>query len=222
MCELDHIFVNTSVGAPEAAHLIELGLTEGEPNTHPGQGTADRRFFFHNAMLELLWVADAEEVKSDSIRQTRLWDRWKHPSHGACPFGICFRSEDPLKACVPFPSWEYRPPYLPSPLAINVVTNVDTLTEPMLFYLSFASRPDRAVSSTRQPLRHSAGWREITRVRWVRPSAEALSPELRAVVEAGALGVTQGDSHQLEIGFDAEVRGQRADLRPHLPLVLSW
>src|SRR5260221_1639892 len=74
--ELDHIFICTSVGAPEAARLAALGLTEGGGNSHTGQGTANRRFFFHNAYLELLWVHDAAEAKSEPSRRTRLWDRW--------------------------------------------------------------------------------------------------------------------------------------------------
>jgi hypothetical protein len=28
---------------------------EDSSNTHPGQGTANRQFFFNNAYLELLW-----------------------------------------------------------------------------------------------------------------------------------------------------------------------
>ncbi|MGA9266227.1 MAG: hypothetical protein WBV79_07185, partial [Rhodomicrobium sp.] len=50
--EIDHIFVLTDMDAPSAGALLRLGLTEGPPNRHPGQGTANRRFFFDNAMLE--------------------------------------------------------------------------------------------------------------------------------------------------------------------------
>jgi len=46
--EVDHLFVCANLGAPEADSLIAFGLTEGAPNVHPGQGTANRRFFFHN------------------------------------------------------------------------------------------------------------------------------------------------------------------------------
>jgi Glyoxalase-like domain len=60
--ELDHLFIFTSVGAREVEQLLKFGLTEGEPNTHPGQGTACRRFFFHNAYLEFLWVHDEQEA----------------------------------------------------------------------------------------------------------------------------------------------------------------
>jgi hypothetical protein len=49
--ELDHLFVCASPGAPEAEKLVEFGLQEGPPNQHPGQGTANRRFSFANAMI---------------------------------------------------------------------------------------------------------------------------------------------------------------------------
>ena len=51
---------------------------EGASNSHPGQGTTNRRFFFRNAMLALLWIYDAEEAKSEPIRPTRLWERWSN------------------------------------------------------------------------------------------------------------------------------------------------
>jgi hypothetical protein len=61
---LDHVIVFCSTGAPEADDLVRLGLREGLPNTHPGQGTANCRFFFQNAYLELLWVSDPKEFRA--------------------------------------------------------------------------------------------------------------------------------------------------------------
>jgi hypothetical protein len=89
--ELDHLFIWTDIGACEADRLVSFGLVEGTSNTHAGQGTTNRRFFFHNAMLELLWVHDPAEARSELIRPTRLWERWTHRRNGACPFGICLR-----------------------------------------------------------------------------------------------------------------------------------
>src|SRR5437879_6291460 len=89
--ELDHFFVCASIGAPEADRLIEFGLSEGTPNNHLGQGTANRRFFFHNAFLELLWVADPAEAQTSAVRRTGLWERWSRRSGGCSPFGIGFR-----------------------------------------------------------------------------------------------------------------------------------
>src|SRR5258707_573236 len=90
--ELDHVYVLVSAGAPEAALLNELGLTEGLHNRHPGQGTACRRFFFANAYLELLWVEDPAEAQGEVVRPLRLWGRWSQRTQGACPFGLVFRS----------------------------------------------------------------------------------------------------------------------------------
>ncbi len=65
--KLDHLFIFSRMNAPEIDRILNLGLTEGRANTHPGQGTANRRIFFHNAMLELLWVMDEEEVSSSTV-----------------------------------------------------------------------------------------------------------------------------------------------------------
>jgi hypothetical protein len=65
--EIDHVLIFTSVGAPEAEPLIAFGLTEGSRNRHPGQDTANLRFFFDNAMLELLWVESRDEAQSEGI-----------------------------------------------------------------------------------------------------------------------------------------------------------
>ena len=71
---------------------------------------------------------------------TQLWERWSGRSGEACPFGVVLRpsGED---VSPPFDTWEYRPAYLPSPLAIHVARDVP-LTEPGFFYLPF--QPDRA------------------------------------------------------------------------------
>ena len=118
--ELDHCFIYAEVGAPEAELLIEFGLTEGQPNMHPGQGTANRRFYFENVMLELLWVHDKTEAKSKPIQETRLWERWSGRKSEASPFGICLRSVGNETTVLPFPGWPYRPPYLPEPWAIHM------------------------------------------------------------------------------------------------------
>src|SRR5262245_6422212 len=121
--ELDHFFILTAVDAPEAKELLELGLSEGAPNQHPGQGTACRRFFFRNAFLELLWVVDPAEAQGDSIRRTGLWERWSRRGTDASPFGICVRPTAPGASEAPFSTWEYRPPYLPDPLVIRMGVN---------------------------------------------------------------------------------------------------
>src|SRR6266480_8139703 len=88
LATVDHAFICCSKGAPEADALVALGLIEGSGNRHPGQGTSNRRFFFNNAYVELLWVSNEDEARSSESKGTRLWERCSSRSDGICPFGI--------------------------------------------------------------------------------------------------------------------------------------
>src|SRR5687767_10602383 len=111
---LDHVFVCCSVGGAEAELLKRAGFTEGSPNAHPGQGTTCRRFFFANAYLELLWISDPEEARSETTAPTRLFERWRGRASETSPFGIAVRPvPSETAAPPPFESWAYAPPYLP-------------------------------------------------------------------------------------------------------------
>ena len=219
--EIDHLFVCTEVGAPEADRLIALGLTEGAPNTHPGQGTSNRRFFFRNTMLELLWVHDEAEAQSPLARRTRLFDRWRQRASGACPFGFCFRATT-ASASPPFRGWEYAPGYFPQSMSVRIGNNSDVLSEPMLIFMPFAVRPDRMPAQRRQPMEHAIGVREITRVRWTTPKSAALSQELATVAGLAPFTVVSGPAHRLDIGFDQESQGRSASLAPDLPITFHW
>lgn len=214
--ELDHVFLMTEVGAPAAEALIRHGLREGSRNVHPGQGTANRRFFFRNAMLELLWVTDAVEVRSPPIQPTHLAERWEGRAAGS-PIGVSLRASaaDPL----PFATWPFQPPYLPPGVAIPMATSASRLDEPLLFAIPFGRRPDTFEPHKAEPLDHPAGVREVTAVAVCVP--EPGSEELAAVVRAGHLQLRRGP-HLLELELDGGARGVVHDLRPHLPLVLRW
>jgi hypothetical protein len=220
--ELDHIFVWASPGGEdEARALSEFGLSEGTPNTHPGQGTACRRFFFRNAYLELLWVTDLAEVQSAPIRPTHLLERW-NARGTACPFGLCFRPGVQENCRTPFPSWEYRPPYLPESLSFHAGTNAGVLNEPVLFYLPFSRRPDSQSAPRTQALEHAAGLRELTRAELISPLGDNVSPAFEALLRTGIVRRREGATQLVELGFDGESKGQVADFRPRLPIVFCW
>lgn len=218
--ELDHVLICTDSGAPVADPLRDFGLTEDTSNVHPGQGTMNRRFFFHNAMLELLWIHNPEEAQSAVARPTRLWERWDGRHGDATPFAICLRPRHPATKELPFASWAYTPAYLPSPLVVHVGENSDILAEPMLFYMAFGRRPDQA--NTHEPLEHAVGFREITSLRIQCLQSMPQSVALRAVVEMGIVAVRAGTPALIEIGFDGEAHGQSMDFRPSLTLILHW
>ncbi len=220
--ELDHVFICVSEGGgPEADRLAELGLTEGEPNRHPGQGTACRRIFFANAYLELLWVRDPDEAQAETPRPLRLWERWSGRSAGACPFGICLRPARPDVSEMPFATWQYRPPYLPEPLCIHIGVDSSFIQGPLLFSLAFARRPDSRPEPQRQPLQHRVGFRQITRVVVHGPQTPSGVAE-EIVRRAAGITFQASEGHLLEIGLDDERAGLTADLRPVLPLVFVW
>lgn len=220
--EFDHLFICTDIGATVAEKLVSFGLTEGSSNTHPGQGTANRRFFFRNAMLELLWVTCEAEAISPPIRRTHLWDRWHYRKSEACPFGICLRSTDKKDEGVAFAHWDFCPPYLPKGMSIAVATNSNIVTEPMLFQTPFGKRPDTQPPAKKQPLTHHAGLQEITRVTLVSPAAKHPSPELQSVVETEELQLREGTKYCIELGFDREKQNKKVDCQPELPLIISY
>jgi hypothetical protein len=210
--ELDHLFVCTAPGAPEAEKFVQFGLHEGPPNQHPGQGTANRRFAFANAMIELFWVSDASEAQSESARRTLLWERWSGREHNASPFGICLRPVDPQETGLPFPAWEYRPAYLPHPLVMHI--GDVGIEEPMWIYLSFMRRAQRE----QWFIEHPIGIREVTGLTLTTPVALRSNVSLK-IVESGILATRTGATSLLEIEFDGNRRKEHMDFRPHLPFV---
>jgi len=197
---IDHVFITCGVGAPEAGVLIERGFVEGSSNVHPGQGTANRRFFFANFTLELLWVANPLEATTDRVRHTGLWERWSRRGEGASRFGIVY-SGVPADGCqLPFTTRSYYPAYLPPPMSIEVVQGLN-LVEPALFWIS-----------------HRAPVRDFRRIAIGLPFLRPLSEAARRVRDAELLAFFEAPSPVLEVHFEAE-HDALIDCRPDLPLV---
>jgi hypothetical protein len=220
--ELDHLFICVSEGGvPEADQLARLGLVEGEPNTHAGQGTACRRFFLANAYMELFWVRDPAEAQAEPARLLQLWERWSGRLTEACPFGVCVRPTRPGVSELPFAVFPYRPSYLPELLCLYVGVDSCSTEGPLLLYLPFGRRPDSRPETSRQAMQHPIGFREITRVLVHGPHAPSPVAQ-EACKQAEGFAFQTGDEHLLEIGFDGEREYLGADLRPLLPLLFRW
>jgi hypothetical protein len=217
---LDHVVLICDPGAPQAQGLIDLGLVEGSANVHTGQGTANRRFFFRNAYLELLWVDDLSLSRSEPAFRTRLWERWMRRHEGACPLGIASRPSDPKDAedRPPFATWAYHAPYLPPQVSIGIGVNTP-LTQPEILYVNFATSP---AAKAREPLTHLLGVKEITGVRIGLPGGSAQSPGAKAVSAAGLVEFFDCSDYLAEVLLDGAIAQKSADLRPGLPLILRW
>lgn len=217
--ELDHLFIFTDTGADCAKQLLSFGLLEGSSNSHPGQGTANRRFFFHSFMLELLWVHTPAETQSNVVKRTGLCERWRDRKSSACPFGIGVRGDNPTE--IPFEYWNYCPPYLPPSVTIPVATNSGQLMEPFLFWSPFGRRSDNLPTDRAQPLNHPCGLREVTQVTLTVPTQKR-SKALENTVSSGLFTLKQGQTYRADICFDNYHQGKSKDFRPHLPLVFHW
>jgi hypothetical protein len=194
---LHHVFVCTSVGAPEAQALLDAGLVEGSPNTHPGQGTANRRFFFENGFLELLWVHDEREAQSALTAPTQLWDRWAGRGRTTNPFGLCFSSAQGVDSTLPFPTRGYLPGYLPDGRCFLFVDKL-AISEPEVFVLSW---PQAQSSPATEPTNHPLGLRELRSVSVGLPDPNAVSESLHAIRDAGLVTLHRSAAPELVIEF---------------------
>ncbi len=215
--ELDHAFIFVSEGAPEADTLLRFGLLEGEPNIHLGQGTSNRRFFFSNMMLELLWVSNIDEAKSDLTKPLMLWERWCGRNNKTSPFGIILRSSNEE---IPFNSWEYKPKYLPDGLSFLVGNNAESLNEPIFFRLPIGGKPNSPRKSP--PLQNRSGFNKVTSFCIKMPRLSSESSVLKVVKHLETISFEESEKHVMEIGFDGEIMGQSKDFRPQLPLIFKW
>lgn len=210
--QLDHFFVLTRSSAPEAESLTKLGLVEGTPNDHPGQGTANRRFFFSNTALELLYVRDAREANAGASQGLHLPERASRPD--ASPFGLIVRRGADAEGAY-LSGWRYQPEYFDAGTSFLVAANSERLEEPLCICM-----PDNAPAGTPQ-LRSAAPFTEVTELR-VHVPVDDPSPTLEAIARVASVSVRTGSDHLLEIVFGHEATGECRDLRPTLPVVLRW
>ena len=124
-------------------------------------------------------------------------------------------------AALPFATWEYRPPYLPPELHIDVALRT-AASEPLVFATPYSGRPDAYPDVRRQPSVHPKELIEITGLRITLPRGKLISGAVRALQQAGVVSFETGDDHLAEIEFDHGSQGQSADFLPLLPLRFRW
>ena len=210
--ELDHVFILTGPGAPQADLLVEAGMVEGSPNSHPGQGSANRRFFFTNSMLELLYIRDSSESVSGPASGLKLAERLADSN--ASPFGLVVRTISP-SVDFPFPGWPYFPEYLDGDKYFHIGDNSDVLDEPLCILLP--SYPQSAVA----PPDPAEPFTTVTSVRINVPVTKP-SVALQSLSDIKRVSIQFGKPHLMEIVFGDGASKQQKDFRPVLPLKIRW
>lgn len=218
--KIDHILIFVGDDGSEVAEFDAFGLISGRKVTHPGQGTSNTCYAFDKGYLELLWCSDADEINSPVIRPTGMWRRSKWWETRACPVGFALRCTEPGEQ-PPFPTVDYRPPFLPETLdAIRISAASENTSEPFLFVM-----PDVMpnLKSEAHQLQTDLGFKEITHVDMILPFDYRNSEQLMAVADSGLVNFQIGDAYHLILEIDHhQQRQQHIFQHPHLPITLHW
>jgi hypothetical protein len=210
---LDHVFVfhDSLTDAEQAGRA--LGLTETYRRRHPGQGTSNICYCFDNAFLEFLVLEDAAAARAPDIARTGLRERSRWRELGTCPIGIAWRGA-PAQAAPAFPTWPYRPPYLPAGRHIPVAVESDAPTVPMLFESPAQVAPSEWTPEARNGLQHAAGYRAIRRITLVCPPDWRPGAAFRDVADDLGIRLVHGDPCGWRLSLQAEqITGETNELR---------
>lgn len=210
---LDHIFVLTEPGAKIAERLADLGLIEGNANEHPGQGTANRRFFFERFTFELLYISNPVEASTGAGRRLRMLDRSQDSE--ASPFGIIVRVTEP-GANPPFQNWAYYPDYFDGKMCFHVGINSNLLVEPACICMPPALPQQTEIP----PAYANPGW-QLTCVKITTPVANP-SEELACFAAMKSVKIEFGKAHHMTLSFNNGALGKSASLNPAVPVTIEW
>lgn len=208
---LDHMFIMVAPGAHVANSLSAIGMVEGSSNSHPGQGTANRRFYFDNGMLELLYIRDSEEARKGPARDLHFVERTTLPE--ASPFGLIIHAGQESEKLRPFDGWTYQPEYFPKGWGFHVANNSSNVCEPLCIFVPF-------YNAELKPEKPGGGeFVTITKVIITTPS---ISQTLSIMNSVEGLSIEEGDEHLMSLEFNHGKKGDRKDMRPDIPLIVNW
>jgi len=148
---IDHIFIISNC-RKEADELVDFGMTEGSGRVHQGIGTANRRFFFDNFYLEILWVEN--ELEARSVKDIGIWERSDYRNSGYSPYGLCLRnSEDTNRIFENSIKW--KPAFLSEGGHVDIITS-----DKMPWIFRFPSNRHKNISD--EPKVHKAGIKRLS------------------------------------------------------------
>lgn len=210
--DLDHVFILTDPGARHADRLIDIGLLEGPPNDHPGQGTSNRRFFLLNSTIELLYVRDAHEAINGTGGRLRFVDR--ATSDNASPFGLITRAV-PGSSGDNFPGWNYCPDYFKKDQCFRVGKNSDLLEELLCLCM-----PRNLPSSSGTPQPGNPYW-VLTALEISVPVTKP-SSTLSFFAKCKGVSLRLNEPHLLKLVINEGKEAHSKSMLPDLPLGIFW
>jgi len=214
--KLDHVFILTEPGAEDADLLLSAGLVEGANNRHPGQGTANRRFFFANTTLEFLYVHDATESANGLAKGLRFVERCS--AAGASPFGLVMKTVQ-RDSVLPFDGWQYCPEYFANDQCFHVGKNSDVIEEPLCIVMPSNLAPRKSLPVP-EKVPENMSWL-LTELKISVPVVQP-STALSGISKCEWVTVIPDTPHCLELTFNNAVKGKTRDFRAQMPLIMNW
>jgi Glyoxalase-like domain len=214
--EVDHIFIFSANQGKEAEELIDFGFTEGSSRVHPGQGTINRKFYFENFFLEILWVLNEDEIKSDLVSPTRLWERSNFKKNDVSPFGLCLVNTEDTDIIFKN-SLKYQPDYFPKGLEIEVLTNEKANYLPWTFRLPFKGEKKK----TTEPTIHKNEVSELTKVEFGIPFLNLNDEYILNFEDEDSINFSRNSTCHLTLIFDKNKRN-KTKVFDTIPLTIKY
>ena len=200
--DIDHIFIFTNDNGKIADELVLFGLTEGSSRIHVGQGTTNRKFYFDNFFLEILWVHNEAEIRSDLIKPTGLWQRANFKSTNFSPFGLCIVNTDETESLFQN-ALKYQPAYFPEGLNIEILTNEQKSNLPWTFRLPFKGQKKNET----EPTEHECGLKNLTNVEFGITNYNKTDEFIQQFVGQEKIKFTSSSTNNLTLTFDDNKNG---------------
>ncbi|MCG7858692.1 VOC family protein [Flavihumibacter sediminis] len=213
--DIDHIFIFTNSNGSIADELISFGFTPNESRIHQGQGTTNRTFSFENFYLEIAWAHNAQEIKSDLVKPTGLWQRASYFNNGYSPFGLIIvnnEASDPLFTN----AYAYQPEYFEDGMAFDIIQNEDQPNLPWTCRMPFKN----AISPLYKQADHKNKIRSLSRAGFEYRDCSSYS-YLEQFRNEKRIQFIKSDRTWLTLDFDNKEKGLQKIFHP-LQLTINY
>ncbi|SIO13555.1 hypothetical protein [Algoriphagus halophilus] len=191
--KIDHIFIFSSNSGVEADELVKFGLSEGSSRIHPGQGTTNRKFYFENFFLEILWVQNQVEIQKERTKPTKLWERSNFKNNEYLPFGLCLINDEDSELIFTNSS-TYQPVYFLDGKAIDYITEPQL---PWIFRLPYKGYK----IEINEPLVHPKKLKKLTKTTFRTPIVNELTESIQKL-SGGTINFLKSNEVDLILEFD--------------------
>jgi len=193
---IDHIFIFVH-SKQEADELIDFGITEGSGRIHQGIGTANRRFFFDNFYLEILWVENESEAKG--IKKIGIRERSDYQNSGYSRFGVCLKNtKDTEQVFENSIKWE--------PLFLSKGDHVNIITSDKMPWI-FRFPPNRRKNLSDEPKVHKSKIKQLSKAIF-NLSEKEFEDILNSISENSIIEFKKAPINSLVLKFDNGKQGK--------------